>query len=216
MKEFKQLTTPSDIVMLTEEQMNQLWRWANRTKFDRPAGLGINGMPLLSIGRCIEFLIDKQVPMKELMTALADDFHNTPDAQLLDILWDSVRVILSKPRLPVGETLAWINPKELKPMGSMQQWMGKNHWKQLTVGEMSRIWAWVQKVPSETPRMFYSENDRPMLSIGRLLEFLTDNGMSLSDIFRQCVLYENKEWCKMQLIDVLWEKVKLVLKLPVK
>lgn len=213
MKEFKQFTTVSDLLLLTEDQQNKLWKWANRTKFERPHGMGINGMSLLSVGRCIEFLIDHGVPMKDLMAALASDFHDNTDLQLLDILWSSVAIVLAKPQLP-GEQLAWIKPNELKPRGSMQQWISNNQWKQLTQGEMSRIWAWVNKTPSDIPRIFYSEHDRPMLSIGRLLEFLTDNNMSLKEIFEQCMLYENKEWVKMQLIDILWERVKLVLKLP--
>jgi len=203
--------------MFTEEQQNTLWKWANNSKFDRPPGSGLNGMPLLSIGRCFEFIIDHNVPVKELMAALAQDFHDTPNVQLLDILWSSVKIILAKPKLSQSEQVAWgwIKPNELKPRGSMQQWMSKNQWKELTDGEMKRLWQWAGRMPSDTPRIFYNENDRPMLSIGRLLEFLVDNGMSFEDIFKQCILYENKEWVKMQLIDVLWDRVKLVLKLPV-
>lgn len=215
--EFKQLTTPSDYNGFTEEQLDMIFKWANNTKHNRPSGMGLNGMPLLSIGRCIEHLIDHGVPLKELMLSLASDFNNNPSAQLIDVLWDCMKIILSKPKIPQEEQpkLAWINPGELKPRGGMQQWIGKQHWKQLSETEMSRIWKWAS-MTSDTTRVFYSEYDKPMLSIGRLLEFLTDNGMSLSDIFKQCTTYENKDWCKMQLIDVLWEKVKLVLKLPVK
>ena len=218
--DFKQLTTVADILMLSPEQMDVLWKWANRTKHDRPSGLGINGMPLLSVGRCIEFLIDKGIPLKELMAALASDFHNTPDAELLDVLWDSVRLVLAKPQLKVvvkdgAMQLKVIVPSKLHSDGSMQQWMGKDQWKQLTQGEMARLWAWVNKTPSDIPRMFYNISDRPMLSIGRLLEFLTDHKMSLKEIFQQIALYENTEWVKMQLIDVLWDDVKKVLRLPV-
>ena len=202
----------ADILMLTDKQMDYLWKWANRTKYDRPQGLGLNGMPLLSVGRCIEFLLDHGIPMKELMAALTSDFHDV-QAQILDILWDSVRVVLAKPR-PLGEQLAWIKPAELKPKGSMQQWVSNKQWKELTDGEMKRVWSWALKIP-DTTRIFYDEHDRPMLSIGRLLQFLVDNGMSLAEIFRQCRLYENQEWSKMQLMDVLWVKVKTILKLPV-
>lgn len=214
--DFKQFTTPADLRLLTNEQMDELWRWANRSKHDRPAGLGINGMPLLSIGRCIEFLIDHQIPMKELMASLAADFHFKPDNQLLDLLWECIRIGLAKPKLSEEDQKrwGWIKPTELKPRGNMQQWMGRDQWKQLTDGEKARIWAWVNKTPSDTPRIFFSVHDRPMLSIGRLLEFLVENGMSLKEIFQQVAFYENKEWNKMQLIDILWERVKIVLKLP--
>ena len=216
MKDFKQLTLPSDLLMLTEEQMGKLWKWANRTKFDRPPNMGINGMPLLSVGRCIEFLIDHQIPMKELMASLASDFHNTPDAQLLDILWSGVCIVLAKPEMRIdnAQVLKSITPNELKPRGSMQQWISAKQWKDLTETEMARVWAWAQKIPTETPRVFYNVSSRPMLSVGRLLELLVDHGMTLKEIFQQCMLCENKEWNKMQLIEVLWERVKLVLKAP--
>ena len=214
MKDFKQLTSVQQIASLPEDQKNALWRWANRTKYDK-ALPGLSGMPLLSVGRCIEFLVDHQIPMKELMMALGDDFNNNPDADLIDVLWDSVCVVLVKPKLPQEAPKIAITPNKLVTRGTMQQWISGKQWKELSSGEMARLWDWVLKTPSDTPRVFYNLSDRPMLSIGRLLEFLTDKGMNLKEIFQSCMMYENKEWSKMQLIDVLWDKVKLVLKLPV-
>ena len=214
MKDSKQFTSVKQIADLTEEQRNTLWRWANRSKYDK-ALPGISGMPLLSVGRCIEFLVDHQIPMKELMMTLADDFHNNPYAELIDVLWDCVCIGLAKSEM--NQRLlpkVAIMPSELVTRGSMQQWISNRQWKTLNAGEMARLWQWVLKTPSEVPRIFYDVSDRPMLSIGRLLEFLTDNGMTLKEIFQSCMMYENKEWSKMQLIDVLWEKVKIVLKLP--
>ena len=213
MKDFKQLTSVQQIADLTEEQRNKLWRWANRSKYDK-ALPGITGMPLLSVGRCIEFLLDHHIPLKELMAALTTDFNNNPGAELLDVLWDSVCIVLARPTNSEIPKIV-VTASDLKPMGSMQQWVSGNQWKQLTVGEMEGLWGWVFKTPSETPRMFYNMSDRPMLSIGRLLEFLTEKGLTLKEIFQSCMMYENKEWGKMQLIDVLWEKVKIVLKLPI-
>ena len=219
MPEFKQLTSVAQIASLQEAQMNILWKWANRTKYDKPT-TGISGMPLLSIGRCIEFSIDHGVPMSALMAGLAIDYHENKDHQLIDLLWECILAVLQMPQLklaPDGTVIQkiWIKPSELITKGTMQQYIDTMRWKQLTDGEMGRLWAWSMKAKSDTPRLFTNLQDMPMLSIGRLLEFLTDNGMTLKEIFSQCMVYQNKEWSKMQLIDVLWEKVKLVLKLPI-
>lgn len=217
MKIMQQFITPTDIAALTEDQQNMLWKWANRTKLDRPKGMGINGMPLLSIGRCIEFLIDHDVPMKELMTALVADFQEGKEKELVDILWGAIVIVLETSRLQLQPEnlpkIKKIRSGDLITKGTMQQWIQAKQWKQLSDAQMLKMWHWAGKKGNEL--VFFQIHDVPMLSIGRLLEFLIDHQMILKEIFQDCMKYENREWNKMQLIDVLWEKAKLVLRLPI-
>ena len=210
MQSIKEYITPSDLLMLNDQQMDLLWRWANRSKLSRPSGLGLNGMPLLSIGRCIEFLIDSGVAMKGLMNGLAVDLHDNKE-ELVDVLWACVRVVLNNPVLLSSPKLKWIKPKNLITKGTMVQWIDAIRWKELTESEMARLWSWSSN-GEDSDKLFTNLSNRPMLSIGRLIEFLTDKGMNLKEIFQQCAVYENKEWNKLQLIDILWEKVKLMLR----
>lgn len=210
--ELKQYITAQDLLMLTPEQQDWLWRWANRTKADRPKGLGLNGMPLLSIGRCIEFLIDNDIPLKKLMASLAIDFHDKHDKQLIDILWECVVLMLNKMDItPAKFRYKWIKASDLVTRGTMVQWINREQWKQLSDSEMAKLWKWANKEDGDV-KLFLNLRNMPMLSVGRLLEFLTDNGMDLKEIFNSCSRYKNTEWNKMQLIDVLWGKVKLIIK----
>ena len=211
----KQYITAQDLLMLTSEQQDWLWRWANRAKADRPKGFGLNGMPLLSVGRCIEFLIDHNISLSKLMQSLAVDFHEKHDRQLIDILWDCVILILNK--ININHTkfrYKWIKASDLITKGTMAQWINREQWKQLSDSEMAKLWKWANKVDGDI-KLFLNMKDMPMLSIGRLLEFLTDNGMDLKEIFDFCSKYKNTEWNKMQLVDVLWGKVKMILKASV-
>lgn len=213
--EQKQLTLPSQILELSDSEMEELWQWAYRTQSKRPT-IGLGGMPLLSIGRLIEFLIDYKIPLNKVMYGLELDFQNNPDAQILDILWGCVKVILKSPKREINKE-RYI---PTKPGGTMKQWVSRDMWKQLSDFEQSRLRKWATKdsnlklfnAPSTDFFNTTSLYDVPMLSVGYILELLSDHGMPFSAIFKGLAFYENKEWNKKQLIDVLWENVKIVLK----